>query len=46
MYNLSENMLGVDGCSVTPRTPEILNSLMAMSNPLEYTFNMQTKVSE
>ena len=32
-------MLGVDICSQTPRTPEILNSLIAMTNPLDlYSF--------
>lgn len=25
-------------CGNTPRTPEILNSLMAMTNPLEYSY--------
>lgn len=32
-------MLGLDsGVCTTPRTPEILNSLMAMTNPLEYSY--------
>ncbi|XP_063239107.1 activating transcription factor 3-like isoform X3 [Bacillus rossius redtenbacheri] len=44
MYNLNVNvssagnpgLLAVEGsCSTTPKTPEILNSLMAMSNPFE-----------
>lgn len=38
--NNNGNMLAVDTClgagaSVTPRTPEILNSLIAMTNPLD-----------
>lgn len=43
MYNLNVSlatpsmmMLGVDGAiGATPRTPEILNSLIAMTNPLD-----------
>ncbi|XP_055549311.1 activating transcription factor 3 [Wyeomyia smithii] len=32
-------LLGIDGgVCTTPRTPEILNSLMAMTNPLEYSY--------
>lgn len=44
MYNFNMSlstppMLGVDICSQTPRTPEILNSLIAMTNPLDlYSF--------
>uniref|UniRef100_U5EER6 Putative activating transcription factor 3 n=1 Tax=Corethrella appendiculata TaxID=1370023 RepID=U5EER6_9DIPT len=45
MYNLNVSLtapplLGIDSgiCTTTPRTPEILNSLMAMTNPLEYSF--------
>jgi hypothetical protein len=44
MYNLNTNlsltapMMGVE-LSHTPRTPEILNSLIAMTNPLEYSFS-------
>lgn len=51
MYNLNVSgppLLGVDGavCTQTPRTPEILNSLIAMTNPLEYSFpSNQQKVS-
>lgn len=36
--SLSTPLLGVD-MSQTPRTPEILNSLIAMTNPLEYSFS-------
>lgn len=45
MYNLNVNvnpsptaaagLLGVAAAEVTPRTPEILNSLIAMTNPFE-----------
>lgn len=51
MYNLNVSgppLLGVDGVCTnqTPRTPEILNSLIAMTNPLEYSFpSNQQKVS-
>lgn len=42
MYNLNTSLttplLGVD-ITHTPRTPEILNSLIAMTNPLEYSFS-------
>lgn len=33
-------MLGIDLGANTPRTPEILNSLIAMTNPFEYTPSM------
>lgn len=50
MYNLNvnvstagtavNNLLAVENAASTPRTPEILNSLIAMTNPLdEYNFN-------
>lgn len=29
-------------CTTTPRTPEILNSVIAMTNPLEYSFPSTT----
>lgn len=43
MYNLNVNVatalpvsfLSLDGQSNTPRTPEIVNSLMAMTNPFD-----------
>lgn len=43
MYNLNVNVtttlpvsfLGIDGHSNTPRTPEIVNSLVAMTNPFD-----------
>lgn len=43
MYNLNVNVattlpvnfLGLDGQSNTPRTPEIVNSLVAMTNPFD-----------
>lgn len=42
MYNLNVNvnasaggLLGVAAAEVTPRTPEIINSLIAMNNPFE-----------
>lgn len=45
MYNLNVSisgppLLSVEGGigSATPRTPEILNSLIAMTSPLEYSF--------
>lgn len=46
MYNFNQTSLstppllgvGVDFCSSTPRTPEILNSLIAMTNPFEYSY--------
>lgn len=32
-------LMGIEaGVCTTPRTPEILNSLMAMTNPLEYSY--------
>ena len=34
----SSAMNGIGLCSTTPRTPEILNSLIAMTSPLEYSF--------
>jgi hypothetical protein len=50
MYNLNVSLsapplLSVEGGSgfcTTPRTPEILNSLMAMTNPLEYSYPAST----
>lgn len=34
---MSSSMVGIDlGATNTPRTPEILNSLIAMTNPFEY----------
>ncbi|KAF5299601.1 hypothetical protein FQA39_LY11516 [Lamprigera yunnana] len=36
--NAVNNLLSVDNACTTPRTPEILNSLIAMTNPLDYTF--------
>jgi activating transcription factor 3 len=41
MYNFNTSLstpplLGLDFGSNTPRTPEILNSLIAMTNPFEY----------
>lgn len=36
--NNNPNNLTVGSCSNTPLTPEILNSVMAMTNPLEYSF--------
>ncbi|XP_055604976.1 activating transcription factor 3 [Uranotaenia lowii] len=39
-------LLGIDGgVCTTPRTPEILNSLMAMTNPLEYSFPVTSNTS-
>lgn len=46
MYNFNQTSLstppmlgvGMDFCSGTPRTPEILNSLIAMTNPFEYSY--------
>lgn len=35
--------LAVSSCSTTPRTPEILNSVIAMTNPLEYSFPSSTQ---
>lgn len=35
-------LLGVDFGSNTPRTPEILNSLIAMTNPFEYSYASMT----
>lgn len=38
------------GCGTTPRTPEILNSLIAMTNPMEYSYagggqaNLQVRI--
>ncbi|XP_058455188.1 activating transcription factor 3 [Malaya genurostris] len=38
-------LLGIDGgVCTTPRTPEILNSLMAMTNPLEYSYPVTAAV--
>lgn len=53
MYNLNvnvsaagtavNNLLAVESACTTPRTPEILNSLIAMTNPLDgYNFNSST----
>lgn len=47
MYNFNTSlstppMLGVDFGSNTPRTPEILNSLIAMTNPFEYSYASMT----
>lgn len=50
MYNFNQTSLstppllgvGVDFCSSTPRTPEILNSLIAMTNPFEYSYASHT----
>lgn len=40
MVTTSNGQLAVGTtCSHTPLTPEILNSVMAMTNPLEYTFS-------
>ncbi|KAG5674123.1 hypothetical protein PVAND_004108 [Polypedilum vanderplanki] len=45
MYNFNTSLstplmgVGVDFCSNTPRTPEILNSLIAMTNPFEYSYS-------
>lgn len=33
-----DSALAACGGGITPRTPEILNSLMAMTNPLEYSY--------
>ncbi|XP_058825536.1 activating transcription factor 3 [Topomyia yanbarensis] len=39
-------LLGIDGgVCTTPRTPEILNSLMAMTNPLEYSYPVAAAVA-
>lgn len=46
MYNFNQTSLstppllgvGMEFCSSTPRTPEILNSLIAMTNPFEYSY--------
>lgn len=43
MFNLNtpSSLLGIDcsGLSTTPKTPEILNSLIAMTNPMDnYSF--------
>lgn len=38
-------LLSVDFGGATPRTPEIVNSLMAMTNPLEYSYSMPSQVS-
>lgn len=35
-------LLGLDFGSNTPRTPEILNSLIAMTNPFEYSYASMT----
>lgn len=54
MYNLNvnlaasaasavNNLLAVETGCTTPRTPEILNSLIAMTNPLDYTFGDEPK---
>lgn len=50
MYNFNQTSLstppllgvGVEFCSSTPRTPEILNSLIAMTNPFEYSYSSHT----
>lgn len=50
MYNFNQTSLstppllgvGVDFCTSTPRTPEILNSLIAMTNPFEYSYSQHT----
>lgn len=34
----SSTNLTVGTCTTTPLTPEILNSVMAMTNPLEYSY--------
>lgn len=46
MYNFNTSLqtppllgVGMDFCSSTPRTPEILNSLIAMTNPFEYSYS-------
>lgn len=40
------NLLAVESVCTTPRTPEILNSLIAMTNPLDnYNFNNQSNTS-
>ncbi|CAD7086727.1 unnamed protein product [Hermetia illucens] len=52
MFNLNiptTSLLGIDGSSLctTPKTPEILNSLMAMTNPLDnYTFTPATTAQQ
>lgn len=45
MYNFNTSLstppllgMGIDFGSNTPRTPEILNSLIAMTNPFEYSY--------
>lgn len=38
----STSNLTVGTCTTTPLTPEILNSVMAMTNPLEYSFPTNT----
>lgn len=51
-YNLSvnvnlgavSNLLAAESAASTPRTPEILNSLIAMTNPLDqYNYNTNDK---
>lgn len=49
MYNFNTSLqtppllgVGVDFGSNTPRTPEILNSLIAMTNPFEYSYASMT----
>src|SRR5690349_8010766 len=48
MYNFNTSLstppllgVGMDFGSNTPRTPEILNSLIAMTNPFEYSYASQ-----
>jgi hypothetical protein len=38
--------VGVEFCSSTPRTPEILNSLIAMTNPFEYSYASSLSASQ
>ncbi|CAG9809980.1 unnamed protein product [Chironomus riparius] len=52
MYNFNTSLstpllgVGVDFCSSTPRTPEILNSLIAMTNPFEYSYTSATSQNQ
>ncbi|XP_070491177.1 activating transcription factor 3-like isoform X2 [Chironomus tepperi] len=52
MYNFNTSLstpllgVGVDFCSNTPRTPEILNSLIAMTNPFEYSYTSATSQNQ
>lgn len=42
--SLVSNLLAVESACTTPRTPEILNSLIAMTNPLDdYNYNASEK---